>query len=62
MANVVREKYIGTKQIMDMLSISRNTALQILHSKDFAGKVFKRGRLLRVKQSDFMEFCKRYGG
>ena len=59
---VKRETYLATKDIMDILHISRFTALQIMHEFEAQKQLFKRGRLLRVRKSDFDEWARRHGG
>lgn len=58
---VRRERYLATKDVMTVLSVSKGKALEIMHGFEGRG-LLKKGRLLRVKESAFNEWLKRYGG
>ena len=59
---VKRERYISAKDIMQTLSVSKCKALQIMHMFGARGLLFKNGRVLRVKESDFAEWLRANGG
>lgn len=59
---VHRERYLSTKDVMDVLRISKSAALQIMHEFENRKRAFRRGRLLRIRESDFTEWVKQYGG
>lgn len=59
---IVRQQYYSTKDVMTMLNVSKTAALQIMHMFEQQGKLFRRGRLLRIKENDFAEWIKRNGG
>lgn len=47
------ERYYSPNDVMEILSVSRAEANRIMHEFEEMGKLFRRGRLLRVKASDF---------
>ena len=59
---VRRERYLGTKEIMEVLRISKSAALRIMHEIGEKKMLFQRGKLLRIRESDFAEWIKQYEG
>lgn len=59
---VKRERYLATKDVMTVLGISRTSAIKIMHEFENQKKLFRHGRLLRIRESDFAEWLKRHGG
>ena len=59
---VQRERYLSTKDLMDVLNVSKQTALRIMHEFEGKKKLFRKGKLLRIRESDFQEWVRQYGG
>lgn len=46
-------RYYSTKDVQTILNCSRSYALQVMHMFEQRGKLFRKGRLMRVKIKDF---------
>lgn len=47
------QKFYSPSDIMAVLSVSRTEANRIMHEFENRGQLFRKGRLLRVRVSDF---------
>lgn len=47
------DRLLSPSDVMQIMSVSRAEANRIMHEFEQAGKLFRRGRLLRVLESDF---------
>lgn len=57
-----RERYISAREIQERLGVGKTKSHEILHSFAARGRLFKYGRILRVKESDFDEWLRQNGG
>ena len=54
----MKDRYIGTAEIVDRLGCGRTQANEIMHMFEARGQMYKIGRVLRVKErvfNDWME-------
>jgi len=49
MAAQKSQRYYSTKDICEMLSVSRTRALEMMHMFEYRGEVLRDGKLMRVK-------------
>ena len=52
----MKERYIGTAEIVDCLSCGRTFANEIMHMFEARGQAYKVGRLYRVKEKVFRDW------
>lgn len=57
----VKRRYYGAKEIQMILGVGRNTAVNILHMFDEQGKMFRYGRVMKVKICDFEVWLRENG-
>lgn len=58
---MVRQQYYGAKDIQAMLGIGKTKANEILHELEHKNKLYRVGRLLRVKATDFNDWMEGNG-
>ncbi len=54
------KRYYSTAEVQEMLSISRTTAIQIMHMFEKRGQLFRLGNTLRVERKAFEEFLRQH--
>lgn len=52
----VRRRFLSTRDVMEILGISKSTAIRLMHSFAETGQLFRRGRLLRIDEDTFNEW------
>lgn len=53
-----KKRYYSTKDIQEILGISRSKSIQIMHMFDKRGQLFHQSNTLRVEISIFEDWCK----
>lgn len=48
-----KRRYYSTKDVMEILGISKSKANAIMHMFEYRGKLFREGKLMRVEISVF---------
>ena len=56
-----RQQYYGAKDIQAVLGVGKTKASEILHELEHQGKLYRVGRLLRVKATDFNDWMEGNG-
>lgn len=52
----MKDRYIGTAEIVDRLGCGRTQANEIMHMFEMRGQMYKIGRVLRVKERIFNDW------
>lgn len=52
-----KKRYYSTKDIQEILGISRSKSIQIMHMFDKHGQLFRQSNTMRVEIAIFEEWC-----
>ena len=58
MTTLSEKRYYTAKDIMGMLSVSKDKAYEILHSFSTKGQLFKDGKTVRVRKDYFEKYLR----